>query len=171
MENKVDQIKVRSVLTCNEAHGFCAMCFGRDLARGSLVSIGETVGVIAAQSIGEPGTQLTMRTFHVGGTATAGAQVNKAESKTAGKIVLDNVKTATLSDGTCIIMNKVGEIIVKNNFGVEKEEFQLFMVLKYKNEGDEVEPGEAIIEWDPLIPLLAEVSGKVKFRTLLLETP
>ena len=169
MENKVDQIKVRSVLTCNEAHGFCAMCFGRDLARGSLVSIGETVGVIAAQSIGEPGTQLTMRTFHVGGTATAGAQVNKAESKTAGKIVLDNVKTATLSDGTCIIMNKVGEIIVKNNFGVEKERVPAIYGAKVlKNEGDEVEPGEAIIEWDPFaIPLLAEVSGKVKFKDLI----
>ncbi|MBG08040.1 MAG: DNA-directed RNA polymerase subunit beta' [Halobacteriovoraceae bacterium] len=169
MENKVDQIKVRSVLTCNEPHGFCAMCFGRDLARGTLVSIGETVGVIAAQSIGEPGTQLTMRTFHVGGTATAGAQVNKAESKTAGKIYLDNVKTATLSDGTCIIMNKVGEIIVKNNFGVEKERVPAIYGAKVlKNEGDEVEPGEAIIEWDPFaIPLLAEVSGTVKFRDLI----
>ena len=115
------------------------MCFGRDLARGTLVSIGETVGVIAAQSIGEPGTQLTMRTFHVGGTATAGAQVNKAESKTAGKIFLDNVKTATLSDGTCIIMNKVGEIIVKNNFGVEKERVPAIYGAKVlKNEGDEL---------------------------------
>ena len=82
------------MLTCNVRHGFCASCFGRDLARGGLVSVGEkTVGVIAAQSIGEPGTQLTMRTFHVGGTASAGAQVNKTEVKTAGILILDNVKT------------------------------------------------------------------------------
>ena len=169
MEKKVDQIKVRSVLTCNEGHGFCSMCFGRDLARGSLVSIGETVGVIAAQSIGEPGTQLTMRTFHVGGTATAGAQVNKSESKTAGKIAFENVKTATLQDGTVIIMNKVGEIVVKNNLGVEKERIPaIYGAKSLKQEGEEVEPGEAIIEWDPFaIPLLAEVSGVVKFKDLI----
>jgi DNA-directed RNA polymerase subunit beta' len=80
-DEDIDQISVRSVLTCKEKYGFCAKCFGRDLARGNLVSVGEAVGVIAAQSIGEPGTQLTMRTFHVGGTATAGAQVNKTEAK------------------------------------------------------------------------------------------
>ncbi|MCO4792673.1 MAG: DNA-directed RNA polymerase subunit beta', partial [Bacteriovoracaceae bacterium] len=113
LDNEIDQIKVRSVLTCNEKHGFCASCFGRDLARGGLVSIGETVGVIAAQSIGEPGTQLTMRTFHVGGTATAGAQVNKTEVRTAGTISYDNVKTAKTEEGFYIVMNKVGEIVIK----------------------------------------------------------
>jgi DNA-directed RNA polymerase subunit beta' len=169
MDKKVDQIKVRSVLTCNEKYGFCAMCFGRDLARGTLVSIGETVGVIAAQSIGEPGTQLTMRTFHVGGTATAGAQINKSEARTAGKIALEKVKTATLKDGTVVITNKVGEVIIKNNLGVEKERVPAIYGAKIlKKEGDQVEPGEAIIEWDPFaIPLLAEVSGNVRYKDLI----
>ena len=119
-EHEIDQIKVRTVLTCKERFGFCAKCFGRDLARGSLVSIGETVGIIAAQSIGEPGTQLTMRTFHVGGTATAGAQVNKTEVKTAGILTFDNVKVANTADGGMIIMNKVGEILIKDKTGAEK---------------------------------------------------
>lgn len=122
-DQEVDQIKVRSVLTCKERHGFCAYCFGRDLARGKLVSIGETVGVIAAQSIGEPGTQLTMRTFHVGGTATAGAQVNKTEVRTAGVIHLDNVQFVTTNEGVSIVMNKNGEVVVKDARGAEKERY------------------------------------------------
>ena len=110
-------------LTCKEKYGFCAQCFGRDLARGGMVSVGEAVGVIAAQSIGEPGTQLTMRTFHVGGTATAGAQVNKTESKTAGIISFDNVKTVKRPDGSMIVMNKIGEIVIKTDQGDEKERY------------------------------------------------
>ena len=168
-EYEIDQIKVRSVLTCKEKHGFCAACFGRDLARGSMVSVGETVGVIAAQSIGEPGTQLTMRTFHVGGTATAGAQVNKTEVKTAGTIDLDNVNYATSEDGTNIIMNKTGEIIIKDNRGVEKERYpavygaKLFFV-----QDQEVSVGDKIIEWDPFsIPILAEVQGRAKYEDLI----
>src|SRR5690606_14547962 len=114
-EEDIDQVKVRSVLTCKTKYGFCASCFGRDLARGKLVSVGETVGIIAAQSIGEPGTQLTMRTFHIGGTATAGAQVNKTEAKTAGIIQFENVKTVSRSDNTVAVMNKTGEIIIKTD--------------------------------------------------------
>ena len=168
-ESEVDQIKVRSVLTCDEKYGFCASCFGRDLARGARVSVGETVGVIAAQSIGEPGTQLTMRTFHVGGTATAGAQVNKTEIKTAGVVHLDNVTYATSDDGQKLVMNKTGEVVIKDNRGVEKERYpavygaKLFFV-----DGDEVSVGDKIIEWDPFsIPILAEVSGKVKYEDLI----
>jgi DNA-directed RNA polymerase subunit beta' len=124
LHNKeVDQVKVRSVLTCNERHGFCSMCFGRDLSRGTLVSIGEAVGVIAAQSIGEPGTQLTMRTFHVGGTATGGAQVNKIESKTKGIVSFDNVTVVLGKDGHNIILNKIGEVVIKTDKGVEKERY------------------------------------------------
>ncbi len=165
----VDQIAVRSVLTCRERYGFCAHCFGRDLARGTMVSVGEAVGVIAAQSIGEPGTQLTMRTFHVGGTATAGAQVNKMESKTAGIIALDNVKTVTREDGATIIMNKIGEIVVKTEQGDEKERYpamygaQLF----FKN-GDHIDVGGKILEWDPFaMPVLSEVKGRIAFEDMV----
>ena len=168
-DHEIDQIKVRSVLTCEERYGFCAKCFGRDLARGGLVSQGEAVGVVAAQSIGEPGTQLTMRTFHVGGTATAGAQVNKLECATAGTIVFDNVTTAKRSDGSTIIMNKTGEIIVKNAQGMEKERFPaVYGANLFFNEGDSVNVGDRILEWDPFaIPILTEVQGKVKLEDLV----
>jgi DNA-directed RNA polymerase subunit beta' len=168
-EHEIDQIKVRTVLTCRERYGFCAKCFGRDLARGTLVSIGETVGIIAAQSIGEPGTQLTMRTFHVGGTATAGAQVNKTEVKTAGIIHFDNVKVANTAEGGMIIMNKVGEILVKDNTGVEKERYPAVYGAKiFFKEGEEVNVGDKIIEWDPFsIPILTEVEGVVKFEDIV----
>ncbi|AYF45902.1 MULTISPECIES: DNA-directed RNA polymerase subunit beta' [unclassified Halobacteriovorax] len=166
--NEVDQIKVRSVLTCNERHGFCAACFGRDLARGTMVSVGEAVGVIAAQSIGEPGTQLTMRTFHVGGTATAGAQVNKTTVRTSGKVVFNNVITAETQNGL-LIMNKTGELIIKDARGVEKEKYPATYGAKlHFKEGDEVNVGDTLIEWDPFaIPLLTEVAGTVKFEDLV----
>ena len=168
LDNEIDQIKIRSVLTCKGPHGFCALCFGRDLARGHLVSVGEAVGVIAAQSIGEPGTQLTMRTFHVGGTATAGAQVNKMEVVTAGRIKFDNVKTATAQDDSTIVMNKTGNIIIVNNQGVEKENYPAIYGAKiFFKENEEVNVGDKILEWDPFaIPVLSEVSGIVKFEDL-----
>ena len=169
LKNGVDQIKVRSVLTCRATHGFCAKCFGRDLARGDLVSVGETVGVIAAQSIGEPGTQLTMRTFHVGGTATAGAQINKTEVRTAGVIHLDKVKTAVTPEGHTIIMNKMGEIAIKTAKGLEKEKYPaIYGATLFFKEGDKVKVGERILEWDPFaIPILTEASGRVKYEDLI----
>ena len=168
-DNEIDQIKVRSVLTCRERHGFCAHCFGRDLARGKLVSIGETVGVIAAQSIGEPGTQLTMRTFHVGGTATAGAQVNKTEVRTAGVIHLENVQFVTNNEGVAIVLNKTGELIVKDARGVEKERYPVVYGSKlFFKEGQDVAVGDRVLEWDPFaIPVLTEVSGFVKFEDMI----
>ncbi len=171
-EEDIDQIKVRSVLTCDTKYGFCAKCFGRDLARGHLVSVGETVGVIAAQSIGEPGTQLTMRTFHVGGTATAGAQVNKTESKTAGIVSLDNVKTVKRDDGTHIIMNKTGEIVIKTETGIEKERYPaIYGATLFFNNGDTLEVGAKILEWDPFaMPMMSEVSGTVKFLDFVIGT-
>ena len=167
-EHEVDQIKVRSVLTCKERYGFCASCFGRDLARGKMVSIGETVGVIAAQSIGEPGTQLTMRTFHVGGTATAGAQVNKTEVRTAGTIAFDNVKVAETPDGGLIVMNKTGNFIIKNALGDEKERYPaVYGSRLFFKEGQEVNVGDRIIEWDPFaIPLISEVAGFAKLEDI-----
>ena len=168
-DEEIDQIAVRSVLTCDERYGFCATCFGRDLARGKMVSVGETVGVIAAQSIGEPGTQLTMRTFHVGGTATAGAQVNKSESKTAGILSFDNVKTVTRDDGSTIIMNKIGEIVVKTEQGVEKERYPaIYGSTLFFKHGDEINVGDKILEWDPFaMAFIGEVAGKVKFEDMI----
>ena len=168
-DQEVDQIKVRSVLTCKERHGFCAFCFGRDLARGKLVSIGETVGVIAAQSIGEPGTQLTMRTFHVGGTATAGAQVNKTEVRTAGVIHLENVQSVTNNEGSTIVMNKNGELVVKDARGVEKERYPVVYGSRiFFKQGQEVSVGDRVLEWDPFaIPVLTEVSGIIKYEDLI----
>ena len=169
IDEDIDQITVRSVINCGERHGFCAMCFGRDLARGGMVSIGETVGVIAAQSIGEPGTQLTMRTFHIGGTATAGAQVNKTEVSTAGVVKFDNVKTAIRSDGSIIVLNKVGEVVVKTEAGVVKEKYPaIYGAHLFFNEGDKINVGEKLMEWDPFsIPVLSEVAGRVKFEDLM----
>jgi DNA-directed RNA polymerase subunit beta' len=171
-DEDIDQIKVRSVITCEVKHGFCSMCFGRDLARGHLVSMGEAVGVIAAQSIGEPGTQLTMRTFHVGGTATAGAQVNKSEAKTAGLISLDNVKTVPREDGTYIIMNKTGEVVIKTETGAEKERYPaIYGATLFAVNGDKVSVGEKILEWDPFaMPVLSEVSGSVKLLDFIVGT-
>ncbi len=168
-EYNIDQIKVRSVLTCQTRHGFCGKCFGRDLARGTLVSVGETVGVIAAQSIGEPGTQLTMRTFHVGGTATAGAQITKTEVRTAGVVHFENVQVATNGSGEMIILNKVGEILIKDNTGTEKERYPaVYGARIFFKEGEEVNVGEKIIEWDPFsIPILTDVSGVVKYEDLI----
>ncbi|PIK14188.1 DNA-directed RNA polymerase subunit beta' [Halobacteriovorax sp. JY17] len=168
-ERDVDQIKVRSVLTCKERHGFCVSCFGRDLARGTRVSIGEAVGVIAAQSIGEPGTQLTMRTFHVGGTATAGAQVNKTQIRTAGDLSYENVSVETKADGTMIVMNKIGELIIKDARGAEKERYPAVYGAKiFFKEGDAVNVGDTVIEWDPFaIPVLTEVKGTVKYEDII----
>ncbi|MEX1099861.1 MAG: DNA-directed RNA polymerase subunit beta', partial [Bacteriovoracaceae bacterium] len=168
-DEDIDQISVRSVLTCKERYGFCAQCFGRDLARGGMVSVGEAVGIVAAQSIGEPGTQLTMRTFHVGGTATAGAQVNKTESKTAGLINYDNVKTVKRPDGSMIVMNKIGEIIIKTDQGDEKERYPaIYGSTIFFKDGQEVNIGDKILEWDPFaMPLLGEVKGKIVFEDMV----
>ena len=166
---EVDQIKVRSVLTCKEKYGYCALCFGRDLSRGKLVSMGEAVGIIAAQSIGEPGTQLTMRTFHIGGTATAGAQVNKTEAKTAGKLVFENVKTVVRDDGSYVIMNKTGEIMIKTDAGAEKERYPaIYGATIFFKDGQAVAVGDRILEWDPFaMPIMSEVAGTVKYEDLV----
>ena len=167
-EHEIDQVKVRSVLVCRERYGFCAACFGRDLARGSLVSIGEAVGVIAAQSIGEPGTQLTMRTFHVGGAAIGGVQISKTEVRTAGLVHYENVNAVTNIHGEDVIMNKVGEIVIKDKVGVEKERYPAIYGAKiFFKDGDVVSVGDKLIEWDPFaIPILTEVEGVVKFEDL-----
>jgi len=165
----LDKVKIRSVLTCQARRGICVECYGRDLARGRKVSIGEAVGVIAAQSIGEPGTQLTMRTFHIGGAATRRAEQSSLENRYAGSIKFSNLATVKRNDGTLVVMNRNGEVVVVDDSGRERERYQVIYGAKLLvKEGQKVEPGTLIAEWDPFaMPLLTEVGGTVKFDDII----
>jgi DNA-directed RNA polymerase subunit beta' len=165
----LEKVLIRSVLTCKTKRGVCAFCYGRDLARGRLVNIGESVGVIAAQSIGEPGTQLTMRTFHIGGTATRRAEQSTLEARHNGKVAFRNVNFVTAADGTLVIMNRNGEAVVIDDNGRERERDALVygahLVIK---EGDMLKKGDLIAQWDPYaMPILSEVTGFIKFGDIL----
>jgi len=171
-ESGLERVKIRSVLTCQSKRGICAKCYGRDLARGHIVNIGEAVGVIAAQSIGEPGTQLTMRTFHIGGTASRRAEQTSLEARTEGRMRFININSVTnMSTGdTChIVMNRNGEIAVVDDTGRERERYSVVYGAKIKLAPDElVKPGQVLAEWDPYtMPILTEVSGKIKFGDIL----
>jgi DNA-directed RNA polymerase subunit beta' len=161
----VDEIRVRSAITCETRYGVCAQCYGRDLARGHRVNNGESVGVIAAQSIGEPGTQLTMRTFHIGGAASRAATVNSVEVKSAGTIRLHNVKTATNRDGHLVAVSRSGEIGVIDVNGRERERYKVpYGAVISINDGDACEPGQVVATWDPHThPIVTEVAGRVRF--------
>ena len=165
----IDSILIRSVLTCDSPRGVCALCYGRDLGRGHLVNIGEPVGVIAAQSIGEPGTQLTMRTFHIGGAASGKAEQTALEARYAGVVKYENLKTVEKADGSIVCMNRKAEIIViDTGDGREKERHKLVYgaTLKLK-EGEAVAAGQLMAEWDPFtIPLLSEVAGRIEWLDL-----
>jgi DNA-directed RNA polymerase subunit beta' len=165
----LDKVKIRSVLTCQARRGICVECYGRDLARGRKVSIGEAVGVIAAQSIGEPGTQLTMRTFHIGGAATRRAEQSSLENRYAGSVKFSNLSTVKRADGTLVVMNRNGEVVIVDDSGRERERYQVIYGAKLLvKEGQKVEPGTLIAEWDPFaMPLLTEVSGIVKFDDII----
>ena len=165
----LDKVKIRSVMTCQARRGICVECYGRDLARGRKVSIGEAVGVIAAQSIGEPGTQLTMRTFHIGGAATRRAEQSSLENRYAGSIKFSNLATVKRTDGTLVVMNRNGEVVVVDDSGRERERYQVIYGAKLLvKEGQRVEPGTLIAEWDPFaMPLLTEVGGTVKFDDII----
>jgi DNA-directed RNA polymerase subunit beta' len=167
----LERIKIRSVLTCASRRGVCIMCYGRDLGRGHMINLGEAVGVIAAQSIGEPGTQLTMRTFHIGGTASRRAEQTTLESRNDGFIKFINVSTVTNKDGDLVVMNRNGEIAIvdypEGEKGRERERERYPVVygakLK-KKDGAKIKAGELLAEWDPYtIPILTEVTGEVKF--------
>ncbi len=161
-----EKVKIRSVLTCRSKRGVCVLCYGRDLARGRLVSIGEAVGIIAAQSIGEPGTQLTMRTFHVGGAAARRAEQSTLECRNPGRVKLVNTKLVRDREGVPTVMNRNGEIvIVDEETGRERERYPLIYGAKLKvEEGQHVEEGQILAEWDPYtIPILSEVTGRVKY--------
>src|SRR5437868_3920058 len=157
----VDQINVRSPITCETRYGVCAQCYGRDLARGRLISIGEAVGVIAAQSIGEPGTQLTMRTFHIGGAASRAAAASSVEVRNKGILRFHHIKTVQHEKGHLVAVSRSGEIGVVDDFGRERERYKIpyGAVISFK-EGDSVAAGQVVATWDPHThPVITGVAG------------
>jgi DNA-directed RNA polymerase subunit beta' len=165
-QNGVDRINVRSTITCETRHGVCAHCYGRDLARGHLVNIGEAVGVIAAQSIGEPGTQLTMRTFHIGGAASRAAAVDHIQVKSGGKVRLHNMKTVENADKKLVAVSRSGELSVIDDHGRERERYKVpyGAIISVRDE-EAVNAGDVTATWDPHThPIVTEVAGKVKFH-------
>jgi DNA-directed RNA polymerase subunit beta' len=161
----IDQVMVRSPITCETRYGVCAQCYGRDLGRGHRINIGEAVGVIAAQSIGEPGTQLTMRTFHVGGAASRAAAANGVEVKSKGTIRLHNIKTVRHEKGHLVAVSRSGELGVVDEFGRERERYKIpYGATITVNDGDTVAAGQSVANWDPHThPVVTEVAGMIKF--------
>ena len=168
-ENSVDKLKVRSVVTCDSDFGCCAQCYGRDLARGHLVNQGEAVGVIAAQSIGEPGTQLTMRTFHIGGAASTAAAENSIQAKNTGSIRLHNAKFVTNKEGKLIITSRASELTIIDEFGRTKEKHKLpYGSILNKGHEDSVEAGETVANWEAhTMPIITEVAGRVQLVDMI----
>ncbi len=164
----VDEIIVRSTITCETAHGVCASCYGRDLARGHQVNIGEAVGVIAAQSIGEPGTQLTMRTFHIGGAASRSSAVDSVQVKHGGKVRLHNIKHVERADGKLVVVSRSSALAVADDHGREREYYKLPYGAELSvRDGDVVDAGATVAKWDPHThPIVAEVEGKAQFIDL-----
>ncbi|HEX7622050.1 MAG TPA: DNA-directed RNA polymerase subunit beta', partial [Anaeromyxobacteraceae bacterium] len=165
----IDRVRIRSVLTCQARRGICVECYGRDLARGRKVNIGEAVGVIAAQSIGEPGTQLTMRTFHIGGTASRRAEQSTVENRNGGVVKFIHVNTAKKKDGTLIVMNRNGEIVITDDQGRERERYGVVYGAKMLvRDGQKVAPNTLLAEWDPYsMPIITEVAGRVKYGDIV----
>ena len=163
-DNSIDQVKVRSIITCENRHGVCAACYGRDLGRGHLVNAGEAVGVIAAQSIGEPGTQLTMRTFHIGGAASRSAAVSNVQVKSAGTVRLNNIKTVKNRQGNLVAVSRSGEVGVVDEYGRERERYKIpYGSVLTVQENSKIKAGEIIVNWDPHThPVITEVEGLVK---------
>ena len=161
----VDRVLVRSPITCESRYGICAACYGRDLARGHMVNEGEAVGVIAAQSIGEPGTQLTMRTFHIGGAASRAASVNNVQVKRKGVLRLHNAKSVRNHKGSLVTVSRSGEIGVSDEFGRERERYKIpYGAILLVNDGDTVEAGQIVAEWDPHThPVVTEIAGRLRF--------
>jgi len=165
----INEVKIRSVLTCECKNGICASCYGRDLARDRKVNVGEAVGVIAAQSIGEPGTQLTMRTFHVGGTAQKGTELSAVAATYDGIVSLRNVKTVANGEGHKIVMNRNSEIALLDVRGKERAHYKLPYGSKiYVSDGDKVSKTDKLADWDPFTsPIICEHDGYVKFEDLI----
>jgi DNA-directed RNA polymerase subunit beta' len=164
----IEKVKIRSVLTCESKRGCCILCYGRNLGSGKMVEMGEAVGVIAAQSIGEPGTQLTMRTFHIGGTASRVSDASHLEAKNAGTVRFINLVTVRSKDGGLVAFNRNGSIAVIDDKGREKERYAIVYGAKLKVEdGTKVKQGDLIGEWDPYtFSLLTEIAGTIQFKDL-----
>ncbi|MDO9211600.1 MAG: DNA-directed RNA polymerase subunit beta' [Deltaproteobacteria bacterium] len=165
----LEKVKIRSVLTCRSKRGVCVKCYGRDLARGQMVNIGEAVGIIAAQSIGEPGTQLTMRTFHIGGTASRRAEQTTLQPRNDGRVKFINLSTVRNKGGDWVVMNRNGELALADETGRERERYPIIYGAKIKvGNGQLVKGGDLIAEWDPYtIPILTEGSGRIKFGDIV----
>ncbi len=165
----VESLKIRSVLTCECGRGVCGMCYGRNLATGQFVKMGEAVGIIAAQSIGEPGTQLTMRTFHIGGTASQTFKQPIIKAKNDGAVRFNDLRTVQALDGSWIVLSKNGSISVHNAEGRELERYNVVIgSMVSKDDGANVKKGETFVQWDPYnVPILTDKSGKIEFRDMI----
>jgi DNA-directed RNA polymerase subunit beta' len=168
-ERNVDMVLVRSPVTCRTRYGVCAQCYGRDLGRGHLVNLGEAVGVIAAQSIGEPGTQLTMRTFHIGGAASGAIMENKIDVKTNGAVKLKNLKVVKHASGNYVAVSRSGELVVQDAQGRDRERYKVpYGAVLSVYDGDKVKAGSIVAQWEPHThPIITEVAGKVVFSDLI----
>jgi DNA-directed RNA polymerase subunit beta' len=164
----VDEVKVRTPLTCDTRYGICASCYGRDLGRGTRVNVGEAVGVIAAQSIGEPGTQLTMRTFHIGGAASRTAVASSVEAKSAGLAAFAAMRHVTNARGESIAISRNGEIVISDESGRERERHKVpYGATLTVTEGAKVKAGQALANWDPLTrPIITEYAGETRFENV-----
>ncbi|MDJ0861512.1 MAG: DNA-directed RNA polymerase subunit beta' [Gammaproteobacteria bacterium] len=167
-EMGIDEVKARSPITCETRYGVCAACYGRDLARGHRVNIGEAVGVVAAQSIGEPGTQLTMRTFHIGGAASRAAAVSNVQVKAPGTIRMHNIKLVQNPENKYVAVSRSGEIAVQDEHGRERERYKVpYGAVIEAGEGDQVDGGQVVANWDPHThPVITEVGGTVAFTDI-----
>ena len=167
--HNVNHVRVRSAVTCETRYGICATCYGRDLARGHLVSRGEAVGVMAAQSIGEPGTQLTMRTFHIGGAASRTAAASRVEVKNNGTASWVGVRAVQRDDGVHVVVSRSGELVIHDQHGVDRERHRVpYGAEVIVSDGDQVESGQLIASWDPHThPIINEVAGKVRFQNMV----
>ncbi|ORU90186.1 MAG: DNA-directed RNA polymerase subunit beta' [Cycloclasticus sp. symbiont of Poecilosclerida sp. M] len=165
-KNGVDKVRIRSTITCENRKGVCKMCYGRDLARGQMVNMGEAVGVVAAQSIGEPGTQLTMRTFHIGGAASSSAAINNIQIKSEGSLTFnDKLKTIENREGKLVVISRSGGVSVVDEYGRERERYKIpYGSEMDAKEGQKLPAGSVLATWDPHThPVITEVSGKVVF--------
>jgi len=165
----IEKVRIRSVLTCEARRGVCIKCYGRNLATGVMVNIGEAVGVIAAQSIGEPGTQLTMRTFHYGGTASRVSEQSKHMSRNPGEVKFINVSTVDSRKGDLVVVNRNGKLVIVDAKGREQERYALTYGSRLLvREGDKVEPGRELVEWDPFTSvILSEIAGTVEYQDIV----
>ncbi|PYN03770.1 MAG: DNA-directed RNA polymerase subunit beta' [Candidatus Rokuibacteriota bacterium] len=168
-DSGLERVRIRSTLTCDTKRGICVMCYGRNLGTGRLAELGEAVGIIAAQSIGEPGTQLTMRTFHIGGTASRVVEASKHEAKSAGLVKYHNLRTVVNRDGDLVATNRNGEIGVADDRGRERERYPVVYGAKIKAKADQkVKARTVLVEWDPFTnPILTEFTGRVEYQDII----